>query len=159
MDMGFAVSDDIVTCGRCGRSWSDKEHPTPAGRCAFEEDCQSDLERMADAYVADINKLEAGEWPAEYEADNYADEDAVSTWLDSQLEIYADGRRSFGGDGWTIRTVGVLMAYGGPGARFEVTEEGHGTVRVYSWGDEEIRHVHAPLIADRLFDMFGGHDR
>lgn len=30
------MSNHDMTCGQCGRTWNDKETPTPAARCPFE---------------------------------------------------------------------------------------------------------------------------
>ena len=150
---------DATVCGTCGRAWDDTAStsvtPTPAGRCPFENDHgPSDLERLARAYADEVNKLEAGEWPAEYEADNYADEDAMSAWLDGVLEVYGDYRRSLGHDVRPeLRTVGVLLAYGGPGCRLTLYADGQGNVRAYDMADEYVAHVYAPILADRLFEL------
>lgn len=47
-----------MTCGTCGRTWSDEETPTPAGRCPFEYDHEPTAS-LYDQRVARVRLLTA----------------------------------------------------------------------------------------------------
>lgn len=32
------MEDRVMTCGHCGKTWNDKDTPTPAGRCPYERE-------------------------------------------------------------------------------------------------------------------------
>lgn len=64
------MSNHDMTCGDCGRTWNEKETPTPAARCPFEYEhepentwkCGTKIEN----YGSFISDHERPEWAHEY---------------------------------------------------------------------------------------------
>jgi hypothetical protein len=89
-------------------------------------------------------------------ARNLADDGGAAAvyFRDDVLEIYQDGRRSLGREGWQASRTVALLAFGGPDVRFD----SDGLLRVAWWGDDWSAGSVAPAMAaylDGLGDLFG----
>lgn len=110
------------------------------------------LHRMVESIRDDLRAMDAGDWPADMDPNDYDDEsDPFGAWLGDQLDVVTLGLRHNGAIDWDATAAEVSVTLGGPDIRVTF-RFGDGLATIAGrWGtDRASREVYVDNLTDRL---------